>query len=281
MSPLVNVAETMIDRGFAGLRFVDGSSRIDPVLDDRRLITAPLLVEFTQIPYAARLVSHGGTWKFLLNEQHDTPQGPRGESFVLRAKEGAAEPTASALNAEAHAPIDIIGTVSDPAGAWQPRAFALSLARGQIEPVELFPTPAATRVTAGGSVVACLAWAADGNAVGYARATITVTVGPRQLKMIARADEHGDVIIPLTRLPPLDKGLPPYTGTLTIRARIPQPGDPVPAPMPKDSDLVDVHLRQPGSATTALTFPLTLVPGGTHRVASHQGQLRVLLSPPP
>lgn len=281
MNPAVRIMEAMVDRGFAGLRFVDGSSRNDPVQDDRRLVTAPLMVEFSSLPRAARVVSHGGTWKFLLNEQRDTPAGPRGESFVLRAAEGAADPASPALNAEAHAPIDVVGTVSDPAGAWQPRAFSLQLARGQIEPVELFPTPAATRVTAGGSVVACFAWASNGAVVAYARVTLTVSVGPRQLKMLARTDEHGEVIIPLTRLPPLDKGLPPYTGTLTIRARIPQPGDPVPAPLPKDTDLVDVHLRQPGSATTALTFPLTLVPGTTHRAVSHQGQLRVLLSPPP
>ena len=281
MNDDLRIHETLVDRGFAGLRFVDGSSGVDQVKDDRRLIIAPLLVECTKLPRAARVVHYGGTWKFLLNEQDETSPVPRGESFVLRAADGAAAPSAAVLAAEAHVPIEVLGTVSDPTGAWQPRSFSLNLARGQLEPVELFPTPAATRVTAGGSVIVCCAWAANGAPAAYVRMTLTVIVGPRTLKMLARTDEHGEVIIPLTRLPPLDKGLPPYSGTLTVRARLPQAGDPVPAPQPKDTDLVDVHLRQPASTATALTFPLTLVPGTTHRAVSHQGQLRVLLAPAP
>lgn len=113
----VRVIETLVDRGFAALRFVDVGSRFDPVNDDRRLITSPLMVDFTTVPNGARVLNRGGTWKILLNDQHDTVDGLRGESFIVDLAHGADAPSDAILAPDVVPPITVIGTITDPTGA--------------------------------------------------------------------------------------------------------------------------------------------------------------------
>ena len=276
----VHVIETLVDRGFAALRFVDGGSRFDPVNDDRRLITSPLMVDFTTVPNGARVLNRDGTWKILLNDQHDTVDGLRGESFIVDLAHGADAPSDAILAPDVVPPITVSGTVTDPTGAWLPRPFSLTLARGQIEPVELFRTPAGVQKTAGGSLIACIAWISNAAPAAWAQTTLTVTVGPRQFIMRGRCDQHGEVVIPLTRLPPLDKGLPPYDGKLTVRATPPLPGVAIEA-IPSDTGVVNCVLRHAADINTEAIFSLPLTPGTTHRAESHLGKRHLLITPSP
>lgn len=119
----------------------------------------------------------------------------------------------------AEIPYLIAGTVSDPAGRYNPRLFSLNAGGAAGHALTLFPSPLGVRFGASGGLLGSLRWQADAAPVPWALLTLTVTTAlAEELIFRAQSNQHGDFLLPLTRLPPLPEGITDYAASLQIDA---------------------------------------------------------------
>lgn len=162
----------------------------------------------------------------------------------------------------------ISGIVSDLQRRYIPRRFSLEVGDSAGHQLELYPTPFGTRLGRGGALQGTLRLVDGITPVPWAMMTLIVdlTVGD-DLIIHAQADEHGDFVIAMHRLPPLLESVEHYSATLSIRASIEATADEPVDP----ADLVSMRL---GSIDVEDSFAdainLFVVPGSIGLIRSFE-----------
>lgn len=265
MTRRVEVLETLVDHGLGAFCFVEASfSGLVPPLRPR--LRQPLEVTFEALPTGVRSIVADGLWRLRqageqqIVEHSNDPDHPRPE--VLDPPQGAASV--------------IRGVVADPSGHWLRRRFEVTLARGEVLPVEMFPSPAA--VPRGPCVHATLRWT-DDRPAAFARVELAVDAGPVTHVVLGRCDANGDVVLSLRRVPVRAPGIPKYPARLRVSALPFLPGVVDDALRP-DADLVPCEIGRADQATFAPVFAIDLDPALVTRAASHDEKLLRIRSQP-
>ncbi len=169
----------------------------------------------------------------------------------------------------------VAGTVRDPEGYYNPRAFSVVAGttgahelswypNGHM--VVLYPTPFGTRLNNGG-LNGTLRWITTETVVPWAILKLTVTISPGvTMDFFAQANDEGDFILSLNRLPLLPESIDHYSATLGIRALAsasPQ------TPIDPDT-LVSMTLGDPASAAFSAGIALQVVPGEMRSMRSFE-----------
>ncbi|MDJ0621399.1 MAG: hypothetical protein QNJ17_00455 [Desulfocapsaceae bacterium] len=154
----------------------------------------------------------------------------------------------------------LTGTVYDTKGYYNPRTFSVTLGASTVpiggQGMIVYPTPLGTRFGKGGGLIASLRFASDERLVVWALLSAVVTVpGVGSQTYRAQTDRHGDVLLPLHRLPPLPEGLTEYSVALSVEASLTAtPEEPL-----NTGDLVPMDLESPsvaGSFANPITFAI-------------------------
>jgi hypothetical protein len=111
-------------------------------------------------------------------------------------------------------PVAVQGTLESLDGRFHPRQFSVTSNPASPSYVALRPSLQATRVTEAGAVVLNLKWQA-GPTASWSIIRLTCTRNGVTLGFSGQADRYGDVIIPLTGLPPLPASQTSDTMTIT------------------------------------------------------------------
>jgi hypothetical protein len=157
----------------------------------------------------------------------------------------------------------LAGTVYDKKKHYNPRTFSVTLGASTI-PISglgmvLYPTPQGTTFGKAGGLIATLRFAGDQRVAPWALLTAVVTIpGVGDQTYHAQTDQHGDVLLPLHRIPPLPEGITEYSVALSVEALITASPD---VPL-NTSDLIPMDLESltsAGSFSDPITF--SLVPG--------------------
>ncbi len=154
----------------------------------------------------------------------------------------------------------LTGTAYDTKGYYNPRTFSVTLGANSVpiggQGMIVYPTPLGTRFGKGGGLVASLRFVSDERLVAWALLTATVIVpGIGSQIYRAQTDQHGDVHLPLHRLPPLPEGVTEYSVALSVEASLTaSPEEPI-----NTDDLVPMDLESPsvaGSFANPITFAI-------------------------
>lgn len=154
----------------------------------------------------------------------------------------------------------LTGTIYDTKGYYNPRTFSVTLGAGSIpiagQAIIVYPTPLGTRFGRAGGLVATLRFDTDERVVPWALLTASVTVpGIGTQTYRAQTDQHGDVLLPLHRLPPLPEGVTEYSVDLSVEALLSAiPDEPL-----NTDDLVPMNLESTsvaGSFVNPITFAI-------------------------
>jgi hypothetical protein len=157
----------------------------------------------------------------------------------------------------------LAGTVYDKKGYYNPCTFSLTLGASSIpiagQGMILYPTPQGTQFGKAGGLIASLHFVGDEKIVPWALLTAIVTIpGTGDQTYRAQTDQHGDVLLPLYRLPPLPEGITEYSVALSVEALLSaNPNIPI-----NTSDLIPMNLESlstAGSFSSPIVF--TFVPG--------------------
>jgi len=214
---MTRVLETPMHHASDLLTWLDGSR--DDGQGRLPRIDQPLTLTLDEAPRDIQLIQRPGrilVWRRSQAELHPVVAGEASEAE--RARPAAATFT-------------LAGTVSDPAGRFNPRLFSVSAGAAAGHPLALYPSPAGTLLgTAGGLQLALRYADADApDADKYAgtrpaawallRVQITPLVGPVQ-HYTAQADARGECRISLRRVPqlPKDAPAPDYAAVLSVQA---------------------------------------------------------------
>lgn len=117
----------------------------------------------------------------------------------------------------------LAGSVYDKKGYYNPRTFSVTLGASAIpiagQGMVLYPTPQGTQFGKAGGIIASLRFASDERVAPWALLTAVVTIpGTGEQTYRAQTDLHGDVLLPLRRLPPLPEGITEYSVALSVEA---------------------------------------------------------------
>jgi hypothetical protein len=126
-------------------------------------------------------------------------------------------------------PITLSGTAVALDGRFHPRQFTVTPAPTTPTYVPLRPSLQSTRIGEAGAVVLSVKWQAGG-AASWCVLRLTCTRNGTSFGFSGQADLMGDVIIPLTGLPPLPPSLTSDIMTLTARGVLSQSGQAVADP---------------------------------------------------
>jgi len=149
-------------------------------------------------------------------------------------------------------PVTLRGAVEALDGRFHPRQFSVTPTRAAPSYVALHPSLQATRIGEAGAVVLNLTWQ-GGAPASWAVLLLACTRNGINLGFSGQADIKGDVIVPLTGLPPLPASQTSDTMTLTARGDPAQSGQA--AADPDAARAVQVSI---GAAFAAQqTFPVT------------------------
>jgi hypothetical protein len=149
------------------------------------------------------------------------------------------------------------GTAYDDKGHYNPRTFSVNLGASTVpitgQGMVLYPTPQGTQFGKAGGLIATLRFASDERVAPWALLTAVVTIpGTGDQTYHAQADRHGDVLLPLHRLPPLPEGITEYSVALSVEALLTaNPSTPI-----NTSDLIPMELE---SLSTAGSFSNPIV----------------------
>jgi len=100
------------------------------------------------------------------------------------------------------APVTVQGTVQSLDGRFFSRQFSVTSTPGTASYVPLRPSLQATRITEAGALVLTLKWQ-DGSAASWSILSLSCVRNGAALRFSGQADRNGDIIVPLTGLPPL------------------------------------------------------------------------------
>lgn len=165
----------------------------------------------------------------------------------------------------AASPFSVAGTVREPEGFYNPRAFAVNLGSGEGHGIVLYPSPAGVRWPRGGGIIGTLAGAGTGLAVPWGLLELSVTVSEADTLIFrAQADRHGDFALAMSRLPPLPQNIAAYAASLSVKANLGAA-----AGTPVDLDLLEaVELGELESDSFLEEIAVEIVPGEVQRVHS-------------
>ena len=149
-------------------------------------------------------------------------------------------------------PITVSGATQSLDGRFHPRLFSVTPTAAAPTFVALRPSLHATRVGEAGAVVLNVKWQ-DGSAASWCVLRLTCTRNSVSLGFSGQADIMGDVIVPLTGLPPLPASQTNDVMTLTALGDRTQSGQ-----VAADSDaLRAVQVSTGGAFAAQQTFPVT------------------------
>jgi hypothetical protein len=135
----------------------------------------------------------------------------------------AAKQAVEQAGAPALTPVNVQGQVESLDGRYYPRKFVLTPSPTQPSYVPLRPSRQATRVTEAGAVVLNLRWD-NGAPASWSLVVLTCLRDGLTLTFCGQADANGDVIAPLTGLPPLAANRSPDQMTMMVLADFTQAG---------------------------------------------------------
>ena len=99
-------------------------------------------------------------------------------------------------------PVALQGTVTSLDGRFFPRQFSVTSTPGTPNYVALRPSLQTIRITEAGAIILILKWQ-DGSPASWSIVNLSCVRTGVTLGFTGQADVHGDIIIPLTGLPPL------------------------------------------------------------------------------
>jgi hypothetical protein len=150
--------------------------------------------------------------------------GPRGVVVLARSVYYDHEPSQAELSTPPSIPaVTVQGIALARDGRFHPRKFTAVLTPSTPTYVVLRPTLMATRIGEAGAVILTLQWS-SGAAASWSIVLLTCTRNGNKLGFSAQADINGDVIIPLTGLPPLAASQSNDLMTMTVQADQAQAG---------------------------------------------------------
>lgn len=246
---MTRVLETPLHHASDLLTWLDASR--DDGQGNLPRIDQPLTITLSDAPRDTQLIQRPGqtlVWRRSQAELHPVVAGEASEAQRER-------PTASTFT--------LAGSVSDPAGRFNPRLFSVTAGAAAGHALQLYPSPAGTLLGAAGGLQLALRYAdavamdappetdrfVGERVAAWALVTVAVTplVGPVQT-YVAQADARGECRIALRRVPqlPKDAPAPDYAAVLTVQADPATLDDPAVDP----DSLPDRQLGDPATANT-------------------------------
>lgn len=170
------------------------------------------------------------------------------------------------LASPAQGALHLQGVIFDRSGQFNPRAFSLDTDGDNTPWLRIFRSPQGTRRPHAGWLVARLQFA-DGRAASWAVATCTVSppfCSP--LTFTAQADLHGDLLLPLNRVPAPDKNESdsPYPASFSIQADPAVSGQAVADP----ESFAECSIAAPADGEWVPSLSLAVKPGADTRISS-------------
>lgn len=257
------ILETCLWHGSDWIAWIDRSGDARPAV--RPLVDVPLVVRFTGRPPADLTVVHQRGRTLLWRRRPDT----------LRRTEAGEVDAAGRLR-----PVvpnyALAGELSDPAGRYLPRRFALAVGSAGGHGLAVYRAPLGVHYRSAGGLQGRVLFE-DGTPAAWALIEVEVTpplTGP--LPFVAQADGHGEFRLALDRLPALTKDAPTkkYAATLRVRASLAAA-----QAWQSDRSLADPDLLPLATAKPPANFKIT--PGEVSPLASPGKDHLVLLTTPP
>jgi hypothetical protein len=159
-------------------------------------------------------------------------------------------------------PVRVTGQVESLDGRYFPRLFTVTSNPAHPSYVPLRPSRQATRVTEAGAVTLNLRWT-TGAAASWSLVVLTCSRDGLSLSFSGQADANGDVIVPLTGLPPLAASQNPDRMTMTVFADFSQAGSAI-----GDPDALKPAMFSTAGAAAAATQSFTAPRGAVSTAAS-------------
>lgn len=225
-------------------------------------VNRQLSVELRQVPVDLVVRQKGSGLALFRNR-------PEGMTAVF---EGRARDTD--LEPPAEPSFDVHGVLRDPHKAFNPRAFTVSAGNAHSQWISVYRSPSGTALPHAGALRgnACFD---DGRPASWAvlRAVVTPTVGA-PMTFEAQADIHGDFVLPLNRMPALNKDAPSpsYGVSLSVRAD----SDVSTVPFADPDEFAACSLGAFDSSAFDSTLSFSIEPGNA-LVISSQGSDSLLL----
>jgi len=241
MRPLT-IFETNLIHASDVIYWVDGTTASDPARMER--LTTPVVLRLDTRPFDLQL----------LHTKGKTALWRRSGGRVV---DGTATEVDKALPAAA--PYGLAGSVYEPEGRYNPRLFNITAGGAGGHRIVLYPSPLGSCFSKAGGLNGTLRWSTTEFPVPWAVLTLVVTTALAvPLVFRTQADQWGDFMLSLKRLPPLPEGIDHYDAVLTLSAPTVGAGA-----VPVDpADLTAARLGSPDSAGTfADSIALTIVFG--------------------
>lgn len=239
----VNVLESTILHGSDQVFWLDGSSAEN--VSDMRRINGQIRTEITEKP--SDLHIREGVGKTVL-WRHSI------DSFVSGRPTGGEKDFATAGT------YTFAGVARAPKGMFLPRIFSLTVgdARPTGHAVVLYPSPVSVRFNSAGGLRMTLARDADDSALPWAIVTVTISIpGLGSQTYRGQADQHGDLLLPFFRLPPLPEGVSDYSASLEVLGRLNTDSE-----VPADPDTFSsLDVGELNSTSFSQTIGFSVVPG--------------------
>jgi hypothetical protein len=149
-----------------------------------------------------------------------------------------------------------------------------------LQPIALRPSLQGTRITESGALTINLQWSASPIPASWAVVTLTCTRMGVAYTFTGQADANGDVIVPLTGLPPLPKSPPPAADIITLSVQADQKQSGIAEGCDTDALLAlsPTPVTVTGAATAVTTLSIT---GGQINTAKTLGLAGFTLQAPP
>jgi hypothetical protein len=258
----LKVLETNIIHAGDVIYWLDGSTAEEPSAMTR--VPRPLAIEWTSRPADLQVLNSIG--KTALWRKPLAAMVPGRASDIDKAL-----PVTPAFT--------VAGTVYDPQGGYNPRAFALTAGNAVGHALALYPSPLGVHFGKSGGLKGHLLWEDPQAPVSWALLTLEVTTAIGATMIFrAQSDRHGDFLLAMNRLPPLPGSIDHYDAELRLDA---SPSADPDAGVDVDH-LVAMTLGEPASANTfAASISLQLIPGEVKAIQSFgKKYLAVKPSPP-
>ena len=239
----VNVLESTILHGSDQVFWLDGSSAES--VSDMRRVNGQIRTEITEKPSDLHIREGAGKtvlWRHSI------------DSFVSGRPTGGEKDFATAGT------YTFAGVARDPKGQFLPRILSLTV--GDAPPtghaIVLYPSPVSIRFNSAGGLRMTLARDTDDSALPWAIVTVTVTIpGLGSQTYRGQTDQHGDLLLPFLRLPPLPEGVSDYSATLEVLGRLDTDSE-----VPADPDTFSpLNVGELNSTSFSQTIGFSVVPG--------------------
>ncbi len=198
----LTIFETNLIHASDVIYWLDGTTASDPAAMER--LTTPVALRLETHPLDLRLLHTNGKtalWRRSGGRVVDGEADENDKSFP------------------AAVPYALAGSVYDPQGRYNPRLFSITAGAASGQPIVMYPTPLGSHFSKAGGLNGTLRWSTTATPVPWAILTLEVTTA-QAVPMLFRtqADQQGDFMLSLKRLPPLPEGIDHYNAVLTLSA---------------------------------------------------------------